>query len=348
MANKEVKVLGITEFSRFNCDCYEEQACECKDCTECECYDPNPDFEKIADRLQEMLQEHGYQVDVRYHRIWKNNTHMDGFEIRQSECSVAPTIYWGNDDSIQDVAKRAMNALDAGVPEIDAVGMLNPDFIKANVYPRLYEGNEDNLVNLSKSEVPFDFLEFSENQFGVSLIYTLYILIEDSQIGVGSIQVNKNIMRYANMSWDELSKIAISNMIPQIKLRTMKDTMRDMLGIPFDDDDDLPFPIPSVDNDMWVLTNTWNMYGSAMIVSKEILQYVCDHTGYSEYYIVPSSVHEVLIIPVDGMDAKDLRDMNAEVNASQVSDIDRLTDGLFYYSKLNGFLRINGSNPLVQ
>ena len=51
-----------------------------------------------------------------------------------------------------------------------------------------------------------------------------------------------------------------------------------------------------------------------------------------DFYILPSSIHEVLIVPDNGeMGLKDLEAMVKEVNATQVAPADKLTDSVYHY-----------------
>ena len=51
-----------------------------------------------------------------------------------------------------------------------------------------------------------------------------------------------------------------------------------------------------------------------------------------DFYILPSSVHELLVIPRDaGMEISELEKMVCEVNATQVSVEERLSDHVYAY-----------------
>lgn len=51
-----------------------------------------------------------------------------------------------------------------------------------------------------------------------------------------------------------------------------------------------------------------------------------------DFYILPSSIHEILLVPDNGdKAADDLRDMVREVNATQVSPEEKLTDNVYHY-----------------
>ena len=51
-----------------------------------------------------------------------------------------------------------------------------------------------------------------------------------------------------------------------------------------------------------------------------------------DFFILPSSIHEVLIVPDNGnMSLSDLEAMVKEVNATQVAPEDKLTDSVYHY-----------------
>ncbi len=54
------------------------------------------------------------------------------------------------------------------------------------------------------------------------------------------------------------------------------------------------------------------------------------------YLILPSSCHEVIILPDNGVDTITLRNMVMDVNESQVSIDDRLSDHVYRYDSKNG------------
>ena len=51
-----------------------------------------------------------------------------------------------------------------------------------------------------------------------------------------------------------------------------------------------------------------------------------------DYFILPSSVHETLVVPDDGrVSLQELTDMVKEVNMTQVNPEDQLTDQVYHY-----------------
>lgn len=83
---------------------------------------------------------------------------------------------------------------------------------------------------------------------------------------------------------------------------------------------------------MFILSNRDAVYGASAILFKDILDKVYELIG-GDYYIVPSSVHEVLIIPMDNTISKEyINLMIQEVNETLPGDI-RLDTEAYLYSE---------------
>ena len=82
---------------------------------------------------------------------------------------------------------------------------------------------------------------------------------------------------------------------------------------------------------MYVLTNASKCNGSGAILCDELLRGIYDKLD-SPYYLLPSSIHECIIIPDTGeMDIMSLSAMVKQINAEEVLPQDRLADRAFYY-----------------
>ena len=64
-----------------------------------------------------------------------------------------------------------------------------------------------------------------------------------------------------------------------------------------------------------------------------VLGRVGDHLK-ENYYVLPSSIHEMIIIPESEAPGKsELANMVAEINATQVEEEDVLSDNAYYYDR---------------
>lgn len=104
------------------------------------------------------------------------------------------------------------------------------------------------------------------------------------------------------------------------------DTLSNVLCMRGHDD----FPI-------FALTNNRMNFGSGMICVDSIFRKIVKRIG-CDFYILPSSVHELLFVPVDNFDEDEsveeiedrLLDMVWEVNHSQVEPAERLSNHVYF------------------
>ena len=53
----------------------------------------------------------------------------------------------------------------------------------------------------------------------------------------------------------------------------------------------------------------------------------------SDFYVLPSSIHETLLVPIGNMDVSGLLQMVKEVNEAEVELCDQLSDKVQYYDR---------------
>lgn len=87
---------------------------------------------------------------------------------------------------------------------------------------------------------------------------------------------------------------------------------------------------------MLVVTSTTKTFGAIHVLDEETDDIL--KTVIGDYYILPSSVHECIIVPRDGMDLDHLRCMVSGINQTEVAPADRLSDDILVYD--NGSLRL--------
>lgn len=84
---------------------------------------------------------------------------------------------------------------------------------------------------------------------------------------------------------------------------------------------------------MYVLSNHTRTFGAACILYDGLLERIGNHLQ-ENFYILPSSVHEVIIIPESrSLDKPALESMVREVNETQVNEEEVLSDRPYYFSR---------------
>lgn len=97
---------------------------------------------------------------------------------------------------------------------------------------------------------------------------------------------------------------------------------------------DVTFPIEYKDESpMYVLTNKLKLYGACCILYKHLLEEFASSVK-TDLYIIPSSIHEVLLVPKrEEYDKEYLSELVREVNTTELSPEEVLSDHIYYYSR---------------
>lgn len=85
----------------------------------------------------------------------------------------------------------------------------------------------------------------------------------------------------------------------------------------------------------YVLTNRGARYGAAVIFYPGVLEKAGEQL-HSSFFILPSSIHEVILLKDEGeFDADELQEMVSSINSTEVAEEDILTDSVYYYDILS-------------
>lgn len=84
---------------------------------------------------------------------------------------------------------------------------------------------------------------------------------------------------------------------------------------------------------MYILTNEQEINGASALLYEDILKDFANKKG-ADMYILPSSIHEVIMVPADRIDdPKELSSMVHDANTTVVSTGDVLSDSVYYYDR---------------
>lgn len=88
----------------------------------------------------------------------------------------------------------------------------------------------------------------------------------------------------------------------------------------------------TADSPLWVATVEGGAYGACVIVYPGFLEHAAE-TLHGSFFVLPSSIHEVLLIPERDVRGKvgELEAMVRNINQSDVQPEERLSDSVYYY-----------------
>ena len=224
---------------------------------------------------------------------------------------------------IQDAAGRIVQAhQDSGYDEVaDTIQHLDKEYILQNVICQMV-WREKYVHRLQ--DMPH------EDVLDLSVIYRVY-LGGGGDVAV-SIAVTYPFCRTYGIDGGELRRCAERNTEGKGSLtRSVASILAEAIGIPEMEDG----PIPP----LWVLCTQTGSYGASVLLYKEPFDRLAERYG-SDLYVIPSSIHEVLVVPTRGLEPEDPRCMVACINASEVPEGEQLSDNIYRYSREDGSLSI--------
>jgi len=92
---------------------------------------------------------------------------------------------------------------------------------------------------------------------------------------------------------------------------------------------------------MWVLGNQKQLFGAGAILYDGLMKEIAALIDAEEIIILPSSVHECILLPMsEDFSLYYLRNMVRDINKTQVTLEDRLSDNIYMYSLKNDEISI--------
>ena len=297
-------------------------------------------YGELVEKLQEKL---GPEYTVEAAVVEKVNGNKDAITIKKHGENVAPTLYPDNFMS-QDQAAGVDELADVIFSKIQEVYDNMPEFnlnlthesAEEHLYPQVIsaEANEEMLQHVPHRMITDDLAVIARYRVG-----------ED-----GSFVVKDGHLDAMEMTDEEVLETAISNLdVRKYDAKDIKDVMSEMMGA----DSEMMGLFPPTRPEFYVLTNEEKINGAAALASDEILQQSMstiyrDYPNSHGFYVIPSSLHEVLLIPEEKVmtkeDEENLENMLREVNQTQVAPEDVLSNNVYHYDGLTHDLTVVDPN----
>lgn len=271
--------------------------------------------------------------------VKNNNMQLDGLVIVRPDCNISPTIYLNpyyhrflDGVPMDDIYTDILSAYQRHLPkqDFDASFFFDYHKIRPRVIPKLinYEKNKALLEELPHTRI-------------LDLAVVFQYLVSTGRDEHASILIHNNHMDYWNATDKDLLEAALHN--APLLLPSRFDSLSELL---LTDPSGFPSEESGSDNmiPMYVLTNSRRINGASAMLYSGILAQLAKRFGQN-LVILPSSVHEVLILPTAEQDCSadamsGFTDMVREVNETQVSDDEFLSNHVYLYVKDEDTIRI--------
>lgn len=281
----------------------------------------------------------GDNASVSLHPIIKNNNiRLDGLLIQDQSFNVTPTLYLNHyyEDYLSgkpfsSVLDDIVTAYQTHLPKenIDFSFFKDYEKIKYQIIYKLinYQQNQ----NLLKDVPYFRFLD-------LAVVFCCYL--PDMPGGNATILIHNHHLELWHITADLLHDLAVKNtpILLPYEIAGMEDILKKLCPAfclqPSEPDSFTKLP------SMYVLTNTEKLYGASALLYPDVVSRFAD-TIHHDLYILPSSIHEVLLLPKEtDADSEALNLIIQEVNTSQVPKEEILSDHVYIFERACGFITL--------
>ena len=277
------------------------------------------------------------ELDVKITEVTKNNgLKLHGLVASRKDSKVSPTIYMENfhlryEDGclMNDLVNEMIELIRTNKGE-----GLDLDYFKD--YERVKERIIFKVVNYDLNRELLEHIPYvGWNDLAIVFCH----VCDEHSAGYATILIRNEHLEMWGVTKDELYKTALDNTPGLMKdvLSTIENVLTELGGAFITQDFD---DITEFADNMYVLSNKRRIFGAATMLYSEHLKLLANKHN-SGLYILPSSIHEVIILPEDAIDdTRYMKDMIYEVNETQVSPEERLSDNLYYYDREKEEIRI--------
>lgn len=305
------------------------------------------EMKEFAKKVQKAVTEVlGEKYDVKLQEVQKNNgVILQGLIILKKNQNVSPTIYlqpfweaYEGGVTFAELIRRIIQIYREDTPKesIDMSFFQDFEKVKDRICYRLIHAKQNQSLLARIPHIPF-----------LDLAICFYYAYEGKALGNGSILIYDTHMAMWQTNVAELLLYAQSNtprLFPwecnsmEVVVHNLVEAQEREKGCKImDEEEQKQF---FADMPMYIVSNRQKLHGAICILYPELLSALADKLN-ANFYILPSSIHEVILLTDNGKEnPRQLREMIEEVNKTQVEPEEVLSDSLYYFDKKEKKIRI--------
>jgi len=272
-----------------------------------------------------IIDEIGNDYTVEFKKIEKDNGVKEAIIVSKGKLGI--TYYYDNKDTDSEIANECItvfrHSFDNPPFDVDDICGNIPDWnwAKDKVLPTLYNTTKNTYDNL----ITMPFVSDLGIMFKVE--------VNTSNVGQSLIKITKDIFKMWNISCKTLYDTALDNLDKILVVDDVQNiAIKMMTGQRFTK----RYVNPSGMMDTMTSTSMVGAASAVLLLPRLIAD---GEMTSNDYYVIPSSRHEVLLIQAGSIDPKDLNAMICDVNTDIVSNDDFLSNAaLLYKSETEDFI----------
>lgn len=304
-------------------------------------------FEAFANEVVSRMKARlGEDYSVSFHETLKNNsTIQPQLVIKESGRKSGSAVHLKDQyelydknpcseqiDRVVDNLIRLFGQQNETLAELEQCGDLLLDYqqVKEKILFKLVNTKDNQELLMQVPHIPY-----------LDLAIVFYIFLSETEEGIMTAVITNQHMELWGVTAEELYQEAKINTPEKMPVRfcSMLDIIAEMIGISKEDlagdwgEDMFRMQGNGDTSQLYVLSNQSGVSGASAILYPGILK-TCAEALKRNLYILPSSIHEVLLLPhEEKVDAAELAEMIQHINGAEVPREDWLSDHAYFYNR---------------
>ena len=294
--------------------------------------------QKVFDNIKDHLSEEYQDYEMRFQDVRKGSgNEYEALMIgpKDKKMSMIPALNltnafkeYENGKSFDEILdKLADIRMHSTLPNFNKEDIFDYDKIKDRIIPRLINtaANKDYLADKPHKNIE-----------DLSIVYA--VRVSEDQQGFADAVITKDLAEMWGVSAQEIHEKAMDNIAerPPVFQNIESVLFGNKEKLEIEDVEPEDYDVP-----FFILTNEQNTKGAVMAINPKTMDRITAKLG--EVYVIPSSVHETLIVPKTYVDdLEGLQKIVKDINASEVSPEDQLSNNIYEYDPKTHSLKIAG------
>lgn len=295
------------------------------------------DFSEFVEQVQNLLRAKDDRLDFSIQTVRKNNSvKYTGVSIKSASSVAAPIIYlepffqrYEDTQDMEDVIDRILQIYQQNEFRFDINSIMD------------FQGVRDRIicvvVNKQRNEELLD--EVPNRELVDDIAITYKIMLDNAPDGSSaSIQIKNSMLDIWKVDKETLWTCAKENTrrLRKPECRSMYEVLLElMFSRQVSIGDEQIESLRDAEPKMYILSNENRINGAAVMIDSEFMERV--HADIGDFYILPSSLHEVICVPAieEDCDVEVMNEMVRSVNET-LNEEDILADQVYFYDGGNG------------
>lgn len=284
-------------------------------------------YESFCSLLQKEAEKYFSNMECTVSRMnyQKINQDCDALVVRKNYIGIAidlKTVYqqYLKQESITAIVEPLMEAMMDKIKQHQPCLVPDREYIMKHIIMQMIsrKGNEELLSKCP--HIPW-----------LDLAYIFETVeVKDDEVIKSTILTNELMQSY-DLTLKDLCMAATDNIIEMFGayyFKRLDEVLEEMMGVKM-----------SESHPLYLLTNEAKMYGAYLLGQMHVMRQVRESLN-EDFYIIPSSIHELLVLPKSYAETQDLFMMVKQVNNSIVESNDILSYSIYEYDSKEDTVRI--------